>query len=105
MLLRFINLSSYRLCIDVKMSTKSLHYILIPNYILALSYAGDIGEAITRDFGSFDNMSDKLSAACIGIQGSGWGWLAYSKSIGSLTIATCANQDPLEPTTGKQYRY
>ncbi|XP_072019192.1 superoxide dismutase [Mn], mitochondrial-like [Amphiura filiformis] len=62
--------------------------------------AGDLGEAITRDFGSFDKMKDKLSAASIGIQGSGWGWLGYQKNIGSLTIATCANQDPLEPTTG-----
>lgn len=34
------------------------------------------------------------------LQGSGWAWLGLDKSNGRLTIRTCANQDPLEPTTG-----
>ena len=34
------------------------------------------------------------------VQGSGWGWLGYDKAAGRLAIATCANQDPLEATTG-----
>ena len=33
-------------------------------------------------------------------QGSGWGWLGYNKATSRLQIATCANQDPLEATTG-----
>lgn len=33
-------------------------------------------------------------------QGSGWGWLGYCKKSKGLKIATCANQDPLEATTG-----
>ena len=33
-------------------------------------------------------------------QGSGWGWLGYNRTGGKLEIATCANQDPLEATTG-----
>ena len=33
-------------------------------------------------------------------QGSGWGWLGYNKTSGSLEIAACPNQDPLEATTG-----
>ena len=36
---------------------------------------GNLMEAIKRDFGSFDNMKEKLSAASVGVQGSGWGWL------------------------------
>ena len=31
---------------------------------------------------------------------SGWGWLGYNKTAKKLQIATCANQDPLEATTG-----
>lgn len=34
------------------------------------------------------------------VQGSGWGWLGYNKKTGGLDIAACANQDPLEATTG-----
>lgn len=29
------------------------------------------------------------------MQGSGWGWLGYSKEAGKLVVATTANQDPL----------
>ena len=29
------------------------------------------------------------------VQGSGWGWLGYSKEAGKLVVATTANQDPL----------
>ncbi|XP_033635335.1 superoxide dismutase [Mn], mitochondrial-like [Asterias rubens] len=61
---------------------------------------GDLLSAINRDFGSYDNMREKLSAASIGIQGSGWGWLGYNKTTRTLAITTCANQDPLEATTG-----
>nr|AFI24612.1 Mn-superoxide dismutase [Cyclina sinensis] len=60
---------------------------------------GDLLELIKKDFGSFDNMKEELTQASVGIQGSGWGWLGYSKN-GRLKIVTCANQDPLQPTTG-----
>merc|ERR1711912_180220 len=59
-----------------------------------------MGTAIDRDFGSFDAMKAKLSASTVAVQGSGWGWLGYNKGTGRLEIATCANQDPLEATTG-----
>eukprot|EP00090_Calanus_glacialis_P046294 TRINITY_DN901_c0_g1_i2.p1 TRINITY_DN901_c0_g1~~TRINITY_DN901_c0_g1_i2.p1 ORF type:complete len:225 (+),score=78.55 TRINITY_DN901_c0_g1_i2:39-713(+) len=62
--------------------------------------AGPLAEAIKRDFGSFDVMKEKLSASTVAVQGSGWGWLGYNKASGKLQIATCANQDPLEATTG-----
>jgi Fe-Mn family superoxide dismutase len=63
---------------------------------------GELAEAIKRDFGSYSNMVAQLSASSVGIQGSGWGWLGYNKVNNKLEIATCANQDPLAPTTGLQ---
>jgi len=59
-----------------------------------------LAEAIKKDFGSFDKMVSQLSNASVGIQGSGWGWLGYNKQEQRLQIATCANQDPLQATTG-----
>ncbi len=56
---------------------------------------GDLAKMIDRDFGSFEQFKEKLSTACIGIQGSGWGWLGFNKGLKRLEIATCANQDPL----------
>ncbi|ESN92464.1 hypothetical protein HELRODRAFT_89336 [Helobdella robusta] len=61
---------------------------------------GDLKAAIDRDFGSFDNLKTQLSTASVAVQGSGWGWLGYNKQSGKLQVATCPNQDPLEPTTG-----
>ncbi|XP_042880373.1 superoxide dismutase [Mn], mitochondrial-like [Penaeus japonicus] len=61
---------------------------------------GDLLAAINRDFGSIDAMKAQLSAATVAVQGSGWGWLGCNKQKGTLHIATCPNQDPLEATTG-----
>jgi len=60
----------------------------------------DLLAAIDRDFGSLDNLKAQLSAATVAVQGSGWGWLGLEKGSKKLKIATCANQDPLEATTG-----
>uniref|UniRef100_A0A914BWM7 Superoxide dismutase n=1 Tax=Acrobeloides nanus TaxID=290746 RepID=A0A914BWM7_9BILA len=62
--------------------------------------SGELLAAIKRDFGSLQNLQQKLSTASIGVQGSGWGWLGYNKAEKRLQVATCPNQDPLEPTTG-----
>lgn len=62
---------------------------------------GELMEAIKRDFGSFQKMKEKMSAATVAVQGSGWGWLGYSKETGRLCIAACGNQDPLQGTTGR----
>ena len=43
--------------------------------ILSCSHLGDLAAAIDRDFGSFDNFKDQMSAKTVAIQGSGWGWL------------------------------
>lgn len=56
---------------------------------------GELLKKIEQDFGSFDAFKEKLSTTAVGIQGSGWGWLGYNKSLKRLEIATCANQDPL----------
>ncbi len=56
---------------------------------------GELLKMIDRDFGSFDVLKEKLNAAATGIQGSGWGWLGYSKKSKRLEVTTCANQDPL----------
>lgn len=61
---------------------------------------GELMEAIIRDFGSFANMKAQLSAASVAVQGSGWGWLGYNPTKNALQVAACANQDPLQATTG-----
>eukprot|EP00051_Salpingoeca_urceolata_P026476 m.477438 g.477438 ORF g.477438 m.477438 type:complete len:233 (-) comp20845_c0_seq1:155-853(-) len=61
---------------------------------------GDLLSAINKDFGSLDKFRDDFSAKTVAVQGSGWGWLGFNKAAGRLEIATCANQDPLQPTTG-----
>jgi len=55
---------------------------------------------IEQDFGSLEEMKKRLSETTVAIQGSGWGWLGYNTKEKRLQIATCANQDPLEATTG-----
>ena len=50
---------------------------------------------INRDFKSLDGFKEKFSAAAVGIQGSGWAWLGFSKGMKRLELTTCANQDPL----------
>lgn len=62
--------------------------------------SGELLQAINRDFGSVENMKKQLSGVTTAIQGSGWGWLGYNQTAKKLQIATCANQDPLQATTG-----
>lgn len=61
-------------------------------------------EAIKRDFGSFQRMKEMMSSTTVAVQGSGWGWLGFDKESGRLRIAACANQDPLQGTTGKNLK-
>lgn len=60
----------------------------------------DLEDAITKAFGSWQCFKSDFQALCVGVQGSGWGWLGFNKKENRLQIAACANQDPLEPTTG-----
>ena len=57
--------------------------------------SGELASAIQQEFGSLEQLIEKLSTQAVGIQGSGWGWLGLNPGTGRLTIATCANQDPL----------
>lgn len=56
---------------------------------------GELLKMIEKDFGSFDSFKEKFNAMTVGIQGSGWGWLGFNKSLKRLELTTCANQDPL----------
>lgn len=60
----------------------------------------ELCKAIKCSFGSFDNFKADLSAASVAVQGSGWGWLAFDPKTQCLKIKACANQDPLQATTG-----
>ncbi len=63
--------------------------------------SGALASRITKDFGSFDELKEKLGAASIGRFGSGWGWLTTDKS-GKLSITSTPNQDnPLMDGTGQ----
>lgn len=56
--------------------------------------------AIEARFGNLENFKNEMSAITVAVQGSGWGWLGYNKKTKSVDIVACANQDPLEATTG-----
>lgn len=56
---------------------------------------GDLANAINQEFGSLDQFIELFNAKTAAVQGSGWGWLGYSKEKKRLMIDTCANQDPL----------
>ena len=55
---------------------------------------GKLAKAIDARFGSFEEFKSRMSAATVGIQGSGWGWLCFHHETKDLEIVTCANQDP-----------
>ena len=52
---------------------------------------GNVAQAITGAFGSFDTFKEKFSAAGATRFGSGWAWLV--KSAGKVEIISTANQD------------
>lgn len=47
---------------------------------------GDLADAITENFGSFEKFQAHFNAAALGIQGSGWAILAYDTISGKLVI-------------------
>lgn len=55
--------------------------------------SGPLLDAINTEFGSQDDFVAKFNAAAAGVQGSGWAWLGYDKSLSRLEIATSPNQD------------
>ncbi len=57
--------------------------------------AGPLHGKILEDFGSFEAFKDKMTALAMGLQGSGWVWLGYDRSMKRLVLVSCPNQDPL----------
>ncbi len=53
--------------------------------------AGDVADAINRDFGSYDQFKVEFAKTCAGQFGSGWGWLVQDG--GSLRVMSTANAD------------
>ncbi|HSG39717.1 MAG TPA: superoxide dismutase [Thermoanaerobaculia bacterium] len=53
--------------------------------------SGELGEAIQRDFGSFESFKEKLTNAAANQFGSGWGWLVAGD--GRLDVIARPNQD------------
>lgn len=61
---------------------------------------GSLKSAIEKEFASVDGFKTEFMAKAAALQGSGWIWLALNPANNGLCIAACANQDPLQPTTG-----
>lgn len=53
---------------------------------------GQVAEAISRKFGSFDAFKEEFSKAAAGRFGSGWAWLVKNES-GELEVMSTPNQD------------
>jgi Fe-Mn family superoxide dismutase len=53
--------------------------------------SGDLANALSRDFGSFEGFKEKLTNAAANQFGSGWGWLVASG--GKLEVVAKPNQD------------
>jgi Fe-Mn family superoxide dismutase len=52
---------------------------------------GDLAQAITRDFGSYEKLTEELSNAAVTQFGSGWAWLVLDK--GKLAVTKTPNAD------------
>jgi superoxide dismutase, Fe-Mn family len=53
--------------------------------------AGQLADAVAREFGSMDEFKTKFAAAAAGRFGSGWAWLVVKD--GKLAVTSTANQD------------
>jgi Fe-Mn family superoxide dismutase len=53
--------------------------------------SGDLAQAVTRDFGSLEELVTELSNAAVTQFGSGWAWLVLDK--GKLAVTKTANAD------------
>ena len=61
---------------------------------------GELATQINYLFGSFEAFVKSFNEKTAAIQGSGWGWLGYSKAFKTIQIQTTSNQDLLEAKTG-----
>ena len=77
------------------------HTIFWTNLCAAKDFEPPVGELaakIDADVGSLGALQAKMNGDSAAVQGSGWGWLGYSKEKDALVVATTANQDPLSAT-------
>ena len=77
-----------------------LHTIFWPNMAAAgraavASQPGIWRARLPADFGSFDAFQAQFSAAATGVEGNGWGILAYRKADDKLVILTAENHQKL----------
>lgn len=54
---------------------------------------GEIGKAIDKSFGSFEDFQKKFNEAATKRFGSGWAWLVYNTDDATLEIVSTPNQD------------
>jgi len=59
--------------------------------VAGTSPTGKLGDAIKKDFGSFDKFKEQFSNAAVARFGSGWAWLIHQD--GKLVVASTPNQD------------
>jgi Fe-Mn family superoxide dismutase len=55
--------------------------------------AGNIAEAINKDFSSYDNFAAEFKQAALTQFGSGWAWLVFNPSENKLNIVKTANAE------------
>lgn len=55
--------------------------------------SGDLSKQIDTDFGSFDGFMAQFRGASEGVQGSGWGVLAWSRAFNKLEVLGCHNHE------------
>jgi Fe-Mn family superoxide dismutase len=53
---------------------------------VAFPTSGPLKDCIAARFGDVDNMKKEMSALCVGVQGSGWGWLGYDAKTGECSF-------------------
>jgi superoxide dismutase, Fe-Mn family len=53
--------------------------------------SGPLLEKILKNFGSLDTCKEKLSAAAVSVQGSGWGWLVFCPVTKELYVTSTQN--------------
>ncbi|MFO1021958.1 MAG: superoxide dismutase [Planctomycetales bacterium] len=54
---------------------------------------GDLGQAITKDIGSFAVFKEQFTKAATTRFGSGWAWLSFDPKAGKLIVESTPNQD------------
>jgi Fe-Mn family superoxide dismutase len=67
------------------------HSFFWPLLKVDVGFSGEIADAVTKRFGSFEKFKAEFSTAATLLFGSGWAWLVWNK--GSLEIITTSNQD------------